>query len=178
MLIACDKTPSEHIKTLTADKYPVANMPDEPLETPLEINIEPKRLAMTNSWSAGVKDDGTLWTWGTDGLLRETKTGQDPTPRQVEGVNDAVAVSGGGGHMLLLRKDGTVWGWGSNRYGEIDPNDDDTFIEELRQIKGIKSLVYIHAGQQASIFVDSEGKVFFLGNNETGVVNGNIQKKI
>ncbi|WP_201592890.1 RCC1 domain-containing protein [Psychrobacter fozii] len=176
-LPACDKSPSEHLKALTEDKYPVANMPDEPLETPLEINIEPKRLAMTSSWSAGVKEDGTLWTWGTDGLLRDTKTGQDPTPRQVEGVNDAVAVSGGGGHMLLLRKDGTVWGWGSNRYGEIDPNDDDTFIEELRQIKGIKSLVYIHAGQQASIFVDSEGKVFFLGNNETGVVNGNIQKK-
>tara|TARA_R110002124_G_scaffold42753_1_gene131526 strand:- start:1339 stop:1734 length:396 start_codon:yes stop_codon:yes gene_type:complete len=107
-LSACDKSPSEHFKALTEDKYPVANMPDEPLETPLEINIEPKRLVMTSSWSAGVKDDGTLWTWGTDGLLRDTKTGQDPTPRQVEGVNDAVAVSGGSGHMLLLRKDGTV----------------------------------------------------------------------
>ena len=102
-LSACDSSPIEQVKSLTADKYPVANMPDEPLETPLEINIEPKRLAMTSSWSAGVKDDGTLWTWGTDGLLRETKTGQDPTPRQVEGVNDAVAVSGAG-HMLLLKE--------------------------------------------------------------------------
>ena len=78
-LPACDKTPSEHLQSLTEDKYPVANMPDEPLETPLEINIEPKRLAMTSSWSAGVKDDGTLWTWGTDGLLRETKTGPNAT---------------------------------------------------------------------------------------------------
>ncbi|MFP3560814.1 hypothetical protein SB861_61055, partial [Paraburkholderia sp. SIMBA_049] len=43
-LSACDKYPSEHLKALTEDKYPVANMPDEPLETPLEINIEPKRL--------------------------------------------------------------------------------------------------------------------------------------
>ena len=127
-LPACDKTPSEHLQSLTEDKYPVANMPDEPLETPLEINIEPKRLAMTSSWSAGVKDDGTLWTWGTDGLLRETKTGQDPTPRQVEGVNDAVAVSGAG-HMLLLKDDGTVWGWGSNYHGEIDPSDGDILLK-------------------------------------------------
>lgn len=59
-LPACDKSPSEHLKSFTEDNYPVANMRDEPLETPLEINIEPKRLAMTNSWSAGVKDDGTL----------------------------------------------------------------------------------------------------------------------
>ena len=87
MLIACDKSPSEHIKTLAEDKYPVANMPDEPLETPLEINIEPKRLAMTSSWSAGVKDDGTLWTWGTDGLLRDTKTGQDPMTPAVNPVD-------------------------------------------------------------------------------------------
>lgn len=177
MLSACDSSPIEQIKALTEDKYPVANMQDEPLETPLEINIEPKRLAMTSSWSAGVKDDGTLWTWGTSGLLRETKTGQDPTPRQIAGVNDAVAVSGGSGHMLLLREDGTVWGWGSNSHGEIDPSDDDTFIEDLRQINGIEDVVYIHAGQQASIFVNSRGKLFFLGNNETGVVNGNIQKK-
>jgi alpha-tubulin suppressor-like RCC1 family protein len=177
LLTACDSNPIEKIQSLTEDKYPVANMPDEPLDTPLEINIETKRLAMTSSWSAGVKDDGTLWTWGTGGLLRETKTGQDPTPRQVAGVNDAVVVSGSGGHMLLLRKDGTVWGWGSNSHGEIDPSDDDTFIEELRQIKDIEDVVYIHAGQQASIFVNSKGKLFFLGNNETGVVNGNIQKK-
>ncbi len=165
-LSACDKTPSEHLKTLTKDNYPVANMPDEPLETPLEINVEPKCLAMTSSWSAGVKDDGTLWTWGTDGLLRDTKTGQDPTPRQVEGVNDAVAVSGGSGHMLLLRKDGTVWGWGSNRYGEIDPNDDDTFIEELREIKGIENVVDIHADTHASIFLTKASEVYYLGSNQ------------
>lgn len=175
-LPACDKTPSEHLHALTEDKYPVANMPDEPLETPLEINIEPKRLAMTSSWSAGVKDDGTLWTWGTDGLLRDTKTGQDPTPRQVEGVNDAVAVSGGSGHMLLLRKDGTVWGWGSNSHGEIDPNDEDTFIEELREIKGIENVIGISAGTQVSFFISNEKDVFVLGNNEYGVLSTDKDK--
>ena len=49
-LSACDSNPIEKIQSLTEEKYPVANMPDEPLETPLEINIEPKRLAMTSSW--------------------------------------------------------------------------------------------------------------------------------
>ncbi len=177
VLTACDNNPIEQIKAITQDKYPVANMPDEPLETPLEINIEPKRLAMTSSWSAGVKDDGTLWTWGTSGLLRETKTGQDPTPRQVEGVNDAVAVSGSGGHMLLLREDGTVWGWGSNHHGEIDPSDDDTSIEELRQIQGIENVVYIASGLQVSFFIDSEKNVFVLGNNEYKIFSDDSEKK-
>ena len=171
-LPACDKTPSEHLQSLTEDKYPVANMPDEPLETPLEINIEPKRLAMTSSWSAGVKDDGTLWTWGTDGLLRDTKTGQDPTPRQVEGVKDAVAVSGGSGHMLLLRKDGTVWGWGRNRYGQINPNNDEVFFDELHKVKKIEDVIDIAAGQRDSVFLTRQGEVYALGQNEYGWVNG------
>ncbi len=172
VLTACDSSPIEQIKAITEDKYPVANMPDEPLETPLEINIEPKRLAMTSSWSAGVKDDGTLWTWGTSGLLRETKTGQDPTPRQVEGVNDAVAVSGGGGHMLLLREDGTVWGWGSNNERQIDPDDKNTFIEELRQIRGISNVASIVAGSDNSLFVLTNGDVYALGSNNFGLING------
>lgn len=177
MITACDSNPIEQIKAITEDKYPVANMPDEPLETPLEINIEPKRLAMTSSWSAGVKDDGTLWTWGTSGLLRETKTGQDPTPRQVAGVNDAVAVSGSSGHMLLLRKDGSVWGWGSNSHGEIDP--DETFIEELRQINGINDVVSVSAGIGGSSYlITNQGAVYFLGNNSWGIFNNNSSQVI
>lgn len=51
-LSACDKTPSEHLQVLTEDKYPVANMPDEPLDSPLEINIESECIAITSSWSS------------------------------------------------------------------------------------------------------------------------------
>lgn len=47
---------------------------------------------MTSPWSVGAKEDGTLWIWGTSELLRETKTGQDLMPRQVESVSDVVAV--------------------------------------------------------------------------------------
>lgn len=177
-LTSCDKSPIEQIKAVTEDKYPVANMPDEPLDKPLEIVREPKRLAMTTTWSAGVKDDGTLWTWGTGSLLRPAQTGQDPTPRPVEGIHDAVAVSGGGGHMLLLRKDGTVWGWGSNHNGEIDPRDKDTSIDELRQIKGIDNVVDIVAGLKRSFFLTNDGYIYALGNSEYGSINGITVKKL
>ncbi len=83
--------------TLTACQDNSPTMTDTPLEQPLDIIIEPKRVAMTGTWAAGIKEDGTLWTWGTDGLNRmENPTGQTPTPWQVQGIHDAVAVSGGG----------------------------------------------------------------------------------
>lgn len=175
-LSSCDKSPIEQVKSITEDKYPVANMPDEPLDKPLEILREPKRLAMTTTWSAGVKDDGTLWTWGTGSLLRKTETGQDPTPRPVDGIHDAVAVSASTSHMLLLRKDGTVWGWGSNHDGEIDPSDDDTSIDELRQIKGIDNVVDISAGSSISFFIKKDGTVYALGKNEAGLFGEVIDK--
>lgn len=163
LVAGCDKSKSaiEQVKSITEDKYPVANMPDEPLEKPLEIVREPKRLAMTSTWSAGVKDDGTLWTWGTGSLLDGRR--QSLSPVKVEGVNDAVAVSGIS-HMLLLRKDGTVWGWGNNFQGEIDPSDKDTSIENLRQIRGISNVIDISATAYASLFLTKDKRVFILSN--------------
>ena len=39
-LSACDKTPSEHLQALNEDKYPVANMPDEPLAHSVVVNTK------------------------------------------------------------------------------------------------------------------------------------------
>ncbi|STZ55700.1 Uncharacterised protein [Moraxella lacunata] len=75
--------------TLTAcgKDHPTANIPDAPLEKPLEI------IAMTKTWAAGIKENGALWTWGSgSGKIRATTTGNpvDPTPMPVEGINSSV----------------------------------------------------------------------------------------
>lgn len=36
-----------------------------PFEKPLPINTQPKRLALGNSFAIGVKEDGTVWSWGS-----------------------------------------------------------------------------------------------------------------
>ncbi|UZA00600.1 hypothetical protein LP086_00300 [Moraxella bovis] len=158
--------------TACNDKYPKANMPDTPLEQPLEIIIEPKKVAMTATTAVGIKDDGTLWTWGTDYLLRKTKTGQDPTPTKIEGITDVVAVSGGIGHILMLKKDGSVWGWGSNYDGYVDPNDDSNFIDEPRKIEGVGEVVDVVAGIGDSFFLTKQGEVYTISENEKGWING------
>lgn len=162
--------------TACNDKYPKANMPDTPLEQPLEIIIEPKKVAMTATTAVGVKDDGTLWTWGDDYLLRETRTGQDPTPTKVEGITDVVAVSAGIGHILMLKKDGSVWGWGSNYDGYVDPNDDSNFIDEPRKIEGVEGVVDVVAGLGLSAFLNKHGQVYVLGENTAGLYGNPIKQ--
>ncbi len=47
--------------------FPSANKEPIPFEQPLPINIEPKRMALGSDFAIGVKEDGTVWSWGGDG---------------------------------------------------------------------------------------------------------------
>lgn len=146
---------------------PTANILDTPLEKPLEIIIEPKKVAMTNTWALGVKNDGTLWRWG--GL-------SGPTPKLVPSMNDVVAVSGGSGHALILKQDGTVWGWGMNYDGVIDPVNtkgwENLDIKEPKKIEGLTDIVDISAGDNKSFFINKQGEVYAIGSNKQGSMNG------
>ncbi len=145
--------------SLTAcERFPEADMADEPLETPLEINTEPQRIAMTNDMTVAIKDNGELWEWGNG----------NPTPKPVKEITDAVAVSASSGHVLVLRKDGTVWGKGSNLSGKIDPTikDDYQDVNDYQQIKGIDKVKGISGGGYSSIFLTEDGQVHILSKHE------------
>jgi len=81
--------------------------------------------------SAGIRADGTLWTWGWNdvGQLGDGSTTPTSVPQQVGTGDDwaVVAVSGtfdlalsaGGLHSAAIRADGTLWTWGSNDHGQL-----------------------------------------------------------
>jgi alpha-tubulin suppressor-like RCC1 family protein len=69
-----------------------------------------------------LKTDGTVWAFGNNmyGQLGDGTTTHRFTPVQVSslGTNNA-AVEAGGYHSLVLKTDGTVWGFGYNRWGQL-----------------------------------------------------------
>ncbi|AEC02437.1 fimbrillin family protein [Parasphaerochaeta coccoides] len=74
-----------------------------------------------------VKKDGTLWATGDNwaGQLGDGTTTDRTTPVQVKGaggvgfMTDVKAVSGGDGHTMILKNDGTLWATGFNHYGQL-----------------------------------------------------------
>ena len=76
--------------------------------------------------SVVLKNDGTLWAWGTNqlntivyGLIGDGTSENRYSPVQVVGLGDVVAFDAGGLHTLALRSDGSVWSWGFNGVGEL-----------------------------------------------------------
>ena len=99
--------------------------------------LAPTRVDMATDWaavqcgddySAALKTDGTLWVWGHNwsGQLGTTDLVDKWVPTQVTtgaGSDYFKAFACGSGrdtsHMLAVKTNGTLWGWGSDRLGEL-----------------------------------------------------------
>lgn len=66
-----------------------------------------------------LKEDGTIWAWGS----------YSPTPVEVSGLTDVIAIASGGHHSLVVKGDSSVWTWGLNedyQLGDGTPNNSST----------------------------------------------------
>ena len=72
--------------------------------------------------SCALFDDGHVKCWGSN-AFGECATGSFSsmvlTPALVKGVDDAVAIGGGGNHFCVATKTGTAKCWGANYYGTL-----------------------------------------------------------
>ncbi len=74
--------------------------------------------------SLALKDDGTVWAWGSNSFGRLGIVGPTygASPVQVPGLADIVAISAGAYHVLAMRRDGVVLAWGRNANGQLGDN--------------------------------------------------------
>jgi alpha-tubulin suppressor-like RCC1 family protein len=73
------------------------------------------------SFSVALKDDGTVWTWGSNahGQLGDGTNTDHVTPAQVSGLSDITAIAVGYYHALAMTSNGTVYAWGLNTDGQL-----------------------------------------------------------
>jgi alpha-tubulin suppressor-like RCC1 family protein len=72
------------------------------------------------SHSLGIRQNGTLWAWGGNGVGQlgdgTAVTASSPVS-VIGGFTDWCQASAGNGHSLGIRQNGTIWAWGSNSGG-------------------------------------------------------------
>jgi YD repeat-containing protein len=108
-------------------------------------------VAAGDTHSAAIKNDGTVYTWGTGtGFSNRT------APTLVVGLTNTVAISAKGNQTLALKNDGTVWTVGST----------------ATQVAGLSDISAIAAGGTAiavfGVALRSDGTVWTWGNNSNG----------
>jgi len=83
------------------------------------------------------RTDGTLWCWGhnAEGQLAtgDTKVRWAPA-QESSGGTSWTAVSCGEEHTLATRADGTLWGWGHNRLGQLGNG---TFTDQETPVRSL-----------------------------------------
>jgi len=83
-----------------------------------------KLSAGDNNYIA-VKTDGTLWTWGSNGVggLGLNNMTNYSSPKQIAGTNWATVAASGWQGTAAIRTDGTLWVWGHNETGMLGINE-------------------------------------------------------
>jgi pimeloyl-ACP methyl ester carboxylesterase len=108
---------------------------------------------------------GTVWEW----------TDVDSTPIKKEGLENMISVSTGSNHNLALKKDGTVWAWGNNQFGQLGNGETGTSNTVPMQVKNSDGQGYltdvkaVAAGNNYSMVLKDDGTVWIWGFNGSGI---------
>jgi len=121
-----------------------------------------------NYWTAGVKADGTLWSWGTNvqGQLGHNSKTKRSSPTQVGTDTDWLKLQHSGSYSMgCIKTDGTLWTWGDNSYGELGHNNQ-THYSSPKQIPG--SWSQTSGGCHKAFFgIKTNGTLWSCGQNDS-----------
>jgi alpha-tubulin suppressor-like RCC1 family protein/subtilisin family serine protease len=119
--------------------------------------------------TVALKDDGTVWTWGSNvyGALGNATTNNSSSPVQAVFLTEIEEVAAGSDHSCALHNNGTVWTWGLNSYGQLGDN---TLTKKTSpiQVPGFTGVSQIAAGVSHTVTLKQDGTVWTWGRNTNG----------
>jgi alpha-tubulin suppressor-like RCC1 family protein len=128
-----------------------------------------KAIAAGNGFTEVLKNDGTVWSWGSNsnGQLGNGSTTDSSTPVQVSGLSGVSAISAGLQSGVALQN-GTVLAWGYDYNGQLgDGTTTDSYTPA--QVQGISGVVTaVAAGDGFTVALKNDGTVWTWGFNYYG----------
>jgi alpha-tubulin suppressor-like RCC1 family protein len=154
--------------------------------TPAEPAVVPRVVLASTGYELSMarQSDGSMWTWGSNsqgllGMGSPTPYFQS-TPVQVSSLTN-VAGFDAWGHTLAVKKDGTVWAWGSNDSGQLGTGSLDYDSHSLpAQVLGpggvgyLTGITAVATGESHSLALKSNGTVWAWGSNWSGALGNHV----
>ena len=119
--------------------------------------------------AVAVREDGTLWTWGSN-AKNQIGDGTFDTrwiPWQVGSSTSWKVAATGANSTHAIRSDGTLWGWGENGWGQLG-NGTTTAAASPVQIGTDTNWSTLAAGSTYVVAIRSDGTLWGWGANDNG----------
>ena len=128
-------------------------------------------VATGEGHGAGVADDGTLWTWGSNlhGQLGDGTNVSIPSPMQL--AVDFAAVAAGQAQTYAVKRDGTLWAWGANGQGQLG---DGTTFDANRPVQIGSGFSTVSAGREHGVAIRADGTLWTWGASSYCTVGSGI----
>ncbi|MCL2503639.1 MAG: cell wall-binding repeat-containing protein [Coriobacteriia bacterium] len=125
--------------------------------------------------SLGLKNDGTLWSWGHggNGQLGNGTSGLDAdktAPTRIGADADWTVISAGNDHSLAIKGDGSLWAWGNNAQGQLGNGTSGAAKTVPIRIEAETDWKAVSAGSWHSLAIKSDGSLWAWGLNMDGQV--------
>jgi alpha-tubulin suppressor-like RCC1 family protein len=130
-----------------------------------------KQVAAGATHSLALSRKGEIWGWGdaSQGELGpdaiERKVG---TPFKVSPLTNVVQIDAGSGFSVALQRNGRVWTWGSNLFGQLGDGTSGNSRSQLQKVAGLSHVVQVSAGSTQCFALKDDGTVWAWGQNYQG----------
>ena len=134
-----------------------------------------RQVVGTQANMAGIKSDGTLWTWGanTAGHLGDGTTIAKSSPITTAGGGTTwsqVAVGGFPSAFGAVKTDGTLWTWGYNNLGYLGDGTTLNRSSPITTAGGGTTWKQVAAGASSFAAIKTDGTLWTWGSNAAGAL--------
>ena len=137
-----------------------------------------KQVACGGRFTAAIKTDGTLWSWGANsyGQLGTNDTTIRPTPvTTFAGGTNWKQVACGNQHTAAIKTDGTLWGWGRNSEGQMGRGfSNSSLAAPVTTFAGGTNWKQVACGQRHTAAIKTDGTLWTWGNGPNGQLGNNV----
>jgi alpha-tubulin suppressor-like RCC1 family protein len=138
------------------------------------------------SHSLAVKEDGTLWAWGSNGVgnLGDNTTVDKNTPIQIGTDANWLKVCANFSSSYAIKADGTLWAWGVNSQGQLGLGTSTFSYHVPTQVGTDTNWQSISSSDDYCLAIKTDGTLWSWGRNNFGqlgdntTVNKNIPTQI
>jgi alpha-tubulin suppressor-like RCC1 family protein len=136
-----------------------------------------KQVSVGYNFSAAVKTDGTLWTWGSNvsAKLGINTSGNRSTPvTTFAGGTNWKQVSVGYNHFAAIKTDGTLWTCGRSSTGQLGNNDISDRSTPVTTFAGGTNWKQVYANGSNTLAIKTDGTLWGWGQNTDGQLGINV----